>query len=124
MTWSDEIAKSAQRWAEALRDNQCAFDHDHNTRYGENLSYFSPVGSGDVEKVLDGWYGEVAQYDFSRPGFSPTTGHFTQVVWKGSTELGCGMAECRNAELWVCRYNPPGNFSRRYQANVLPKSCK
>ena len=124
MTWSKELAASAQRWADTLRKNQCAFDHDPDTNHGENLSYFAPVGSGSAERVVTGWYEEVELYDFSNPGFRFDTGHFTQVVWVDSTELGCGMAECRNAELWVCRYNPPGNFGRQYRRNVLPRSCR
>jgi pathogenesis-related protein 1 len=37
-------------------------------------------------------------------------GHYTQVVWKNSMEVGGGMAICDNkSQVWVCNYNPPGN---------------
>jgi hypothetical protein len=36
------------------------------------------------------WYGEIAKYDFRRGGFSMDTGHFTQVVWRSTTTIGCG----------------------------------
>ena len=38
-------------------------------------------------------------------------GHFTQLVWKGSTQIGCGVASCGGQNFWVCRYSPPGNFN-------------
>lgn len=39
------------------------------------------------------WYAEIRDYRFQSTGsFSPKTGHFTQVVWKGSRRLGVAMA--------------------------------
>jgi len=38
------------------------------------------------------WYNEINKYNYTSPGFSKETGHFTQVVWKNSKELGIGMA--------------------------------
>jgi len=50
-------------------------------------------------------------------------GHFTQVVWKGSTELGIGKASGRNGGTFVvANYNPPGNFGGQYNQNVFPLS--
>jgi len=66
------------------------------------------------------WYDEVTDpgYDFNNQGFTSGTGHFTQVVWKGSTELGCGVA----GVYVVCRYcNGPGNFMSQFEDNVFPK---
>lgn len=39
-------------------------------------------------------YDEVVNYNFTMPGFSPSTGHFTQVVWKSSSQLGCAAQVC------------------------------
>jgi hypothetical protein len=47
-------------------------------------------------------------------------GHYTQIVWKTTTRLGCGVALCdQNSpfmgfpkwEFWVCNYAPPGNYN-------------
>jgi len=37
-------------------------------------------------------------------------GHYTQVIWKNTTEVGCGVARSNQGEIWVCNYNPPGNY--------------
>ena len=70
------------------------------------------------------WYGEVKQYAFPDGGFSMETGHFTQVVWRGTTQLGCGVSTCRGMDIWVCEYDPPGNVQGQYRQNVLPTSCQ
>lgn len=43
-----------------------------------------------------GRYNEVVEYTWTQPGFSPATGHFTQVVWRGSSMLGCAAQVCLN----------------------------
>lgn len=72
---------------------------------------------------MDDWYAEEADYDYNNPGFSMATGHFTQVVWKSSTEVGCGVAQTQNGSFTVvyvvCQYTPPGNFTGRFPENVL-----
>ena len=37
-------------------------------------------------------------------------GHYTQLVWKNTTEVGCAKVTCGNQTIWVCNYNPPGNY--------------
>ena len=46
-------------------------------------------------KATISWYNELFDpgYDFDQPGFSKGTGHFTQVVWNGSTKLGMGHGQ-------------------------------
>lgn len=125
MTWDAEVAQSAQAWAD-----RCQWEHAQGTGLGENLA--AAAGSVRTPKqTTDGWYSEIAQYNFAAPGFSFGTGHFTQVVWKGSTRLGCAMAICPatsispdwgawpTAQFVVCRYAPQGNTGA-YAENVLP----
>jgi hypothetical protein len=45
-------------------------------------------------------------------------------VWRGTTQLGCGMAQCGGNDIWVCNYDPPGNYQNEYKTNVLPTGCK
>ena len=108
LTWDDELANAAQAYADS-----CVWGHDPNANAGENLA-------GGSEQPTEMWYSEVAQYDFANPGFSMSTGHFTQVVWRNSTNLGCGRAMCSFGVYYVCRYSPSGNFTGQYAENVLP----
>ena len=49
------------------------------------------------------------------------TGHFTQVVWKGSKEIGVGKSFGRDGRVFVvCNYLPAGNVIGRFQENVFP----
>jgi hypothetical protein len=57
------------------------------------------------------WYDEVANYSFTNPAYPNAVGHFAQVVWRGSPQVGCGVATCGNEKLWVRRYSPPGNWN-------------
>lgn len=124
LQWSAELEAFAADWATRLRDRGCAMEHRQGSPHGENLSYRFPAGSGSAENVVGAWVDERRLYDFSNPGFSMKTGHFTQVVWRGTQALGCATVRCGDqAELWVCNYSPPGNMRGQYQINVLPQSC-
>jgi len=73
-------------------------------------------------------YNEVCEpgYDFASGGFSKGTGHFTQVVWKGSTELGIGRAESTQGSMKcayiVGRYKQAGNMMGDFPQNVVKGS--
>ena len=118
LAWSPKLAAVAQAWAEHLRDHGCGFDHSR-TQYGENLAGGS-AGMLDAASIVGMWAEERAAYDFRRGGFSMETGHFTQVVWRGTTQVGCGSATCNGMAVWVCNYDPPGNVQGRYADNVKP----
>ncbi|KAF7731795.1 hypothetical protein EC973_008310 [Apophysomyces ossiformis] len=91
--------------------------------YGENLAYGYP----NWGSAISAWYNEVKDYDYSNPGFSGKTGHFTQLVWKSTTEIGCGVKTCANlkgAKLFTCSYLEFGNIvsddNAYFIENVLP----
>jgi len=123
LTWSDELAQVAQAWAEHLRDDACGFYHS-GSKHGENLAG-GTTGSLTPEEVVGMWYREVDLYDFGNGGFGMDTDHFTQVVWKKTKRVGCGMvSDCAGMDLWVCNYDPPGNYDDQFATNVLPTSCR
>jgi uncharacterized protein YkwD len=122
LTWSAKLAELAQRWANALRDRGCQFGHSGGTT-GENLAA-GTIGTLDPASVVQMWYDEVAQYRFPDGGFSSSTGHFTQVVWRSTRRVGCGHSQCKGMDILVCEYDPAGNWEGQYRDNVLPRGCR
>ena len=124
LTWSDALASRAQQWADQLQQSGCAFQHSQNSPYGENLYFFAPAGNMSPNQIATGWYDEVSLYNFNSGAFSMSTGHFTQLIWRDTQKLGCGVSMCNGGEIWVCNYDPPGNVQGYYKAQVLPTSCR
>jgi uncharacterized protein YkwD len=122
LVWSSKLAQVAQEWAKTLRDRGCMFGHSGGS-YGENLAA-GTAGILDPEAVVKMWYDELAQYKFPDGGFSMKTGHFTQVVWRGTAHVGCGRSQCKGMDIWVCEYDPAGNWDGQYRENVLPLGCR
>ena len=52
------------------------------------------------------------------PSFPTTQPLPSQVVWKATTEVGCGFANCAGGALVVCEYAPPGNVLGEFTTNV------
>lgn len=119
LTWNTSLAREAQAWAEYLA-HEDRLKHA-NTDDGENIymSFGDVKVTGNV--AVDKWYQEVKEYSFNRPGFQSNTGHFTQIVWRGSKEIGVGKAQGYDGKVFVvARYRPPGNNLRTFEENVLP----
>jgi len=119
LVWDTTLAKYANKYA-----NKCVFQHTGGP-YGENLYAIFPGYSNYVSGTEDGvmaWVNEVQHYNYSKPGFSDATGHFTQVVWKGSTKVGCSWntVACKGAAYLFCEYNAPGNIIGHFPENVFP----
>lgn len=117
LTWNNQLAQFASQYA-----NRCVFQHSRD-KYGENLA----AGYPSLSAAIHAWYDEAKSYFYMFPGFSKRTGHFTQLVWKSTTQLGCGYAACNGKNgtpgiFLVCEYNPPGNVlsQRHFVENVLP----
>jgi len=110
LAWSAEVAAYAQEWADSLKTQNCAMQHRSEHRYGENLAW---GGGLTPDRVVSMWSAESAHYHYASNACQAgqTCGHYTQVVWRTSNQLGCGMARCANgSDIWVCNYNPPGNY--------------
>ena len=116
LTWDPELARVAQGWSERLASRGCSLQHS-DSGYGENLAFFGGT-EASPENVVGLWEAERACYTFGPfmrgddcSGDCGACGHYTQVVWRNSTRLGCGVATCDGGrEIWTCNYDPPGNF--------------
>jgi hypothetical protein len=69
------------------------------------------------------WYNEYKLYDFNAGAFTMQSGHFTQVVWKGSKKIGIGAATRNGKTYVVANYSPAGNYQGEFQENVSPARC-
>ena len=69
------------------------------------------------------WYQEASKYDFDHPGFRSGTGHFTQMVWAGTTHMGAAKVVQGNRSYVVANYSPPGNITNKgqFEQNVKRK---
>lgn len=115
----DRVSGFAQDYANKLASSN-TFKHSGGP-YGENL-YMAEGMEVAGATAVDDWYAEIKDYNFSKPGFDEKTGHFTQVVWKSSNQIGVGVA-CKGSTTYVvANYNPPGNYDGEFPQNVLRAS--
>ncbi|MCJ1441748.1 MAG: hypothetical protein MMC23_002240 [Stictis urceolatum] len=108
---------TALKWNTSLTD--FASNHDENCGGpdGENLA----EGYANVTSAVDAWGNERSKYNFKSGSFSEATGHFTQLVWKASSTVGCGRKWCDGDFTgWylVCEYWPRGNVIGEFVENV------
>lgn len=117
LSWNPALAQSAKRWADHLASTG-RFEHAPENRVtpeGENLwagtkGYFSP------EAMVNAW---IREKKYFRPGTFPDNsitgrvedvGHYTQLVWRATTQVGCAEARSRSEDILVCRYAEAGNY--------------
>jgi uncharacterized protein YkwD len=116
IVWSDDLAAQAKTWAEHLAATG-QFGHDPNRgNVGENVAGYN----SDVAQGVQLWINEKKDYHggvLTPENWSPS-GHYTQMVWRGTTQVGCGTALPNGQpspaghpfSILVCRYSPPGNY--------------
>ncbi|KAJ5724557.1 hypothetical protein N7493_006285 [Penicillium malachiteum] len=141
LVWNETLTEYARNWAEG-----CIWKHSDGP-YGENIAF----GFANASAAVKAWGDEGELYNFSKPtGYTEETGHFTQLVWKSTIQVGCAAVNCgysddsstskrdilaprstdgdSRAQGWyvVCEYTPVGNVVGDHDAyfkkNVLPNS--
>jgi pathogenesis-related protein 1 len=141
LVWRDDLATYAQAWADHLAGAGCTPAHrtagELQARdYGENVS-FLPARFGatpsTARAAVEGWAAEKGCWTYgtlSSFGVIGTSkcdvaccknvqsdgcGHYTAIVSRRSTALGCGVATCASNgvdfDMWVCNYGPMGNLA-------------
>jgi pathogenesis-related protein 1 len=110
VTWSNELSEAAGVWGRELIKNGCTLKHDPATKHGENLA----KGRSTPEAAVAAWAEEEKDYDYSSNTCADgkVCGHYTQVVWENTTEVGCQQYDCPTDKqpVLVCRFFPAGNF--------------
>jgi pathogenesis-related protein 1 len=61
-------------------------------------------------QAVDAWASESQNYDYNSNGCRGVCGHYTQMVWRDTKEVGCAVAPGEGREVWACNYEPPGNW--------------
>lgn len=132
LTMESSLNASAQAYADKLLSTGVFVHSSEEERNGAGENLFYTLSEFPLEpavlaaRAVEAWYEEVANYDYNNPGFGVDTGHFTQVVWKSTTHLGCGIAQgpkvvagrTGTINYVVCHYAPDGN-NGDFAVNVL-----
>jgi hypothetical protein len=115
LQWSPALAKDALEWGKRLaRDNKGHHDARLITlNEGENLWW----GTADAFSYVDMvgyWANEQKNFVYGvfpncQSSPSAVVGHYTQIVWKNTTSVGCALVGNGKTDFLVCRYSPPGN---------------
>ncbi len=111
--WSQTLANSAQTYANNIAST--GITKHSNSDYGENL--IAASYAINYTQATNEWYAENSYYDYSNNSCESgkVCGHYTQLIWKETTKMGCGSAIYSTGKYigWsvvICHYNPPGNY--------------
>jgi uncharacterized protein YkwD len=117
LVWNAALAADARAYAETMARTG-RFAHAEQPqgpgREGENL-WTGTRGAYRYREMVASWIAEKRHFkngvtpDFSTTGDYRDVAHYTQIVWRGSTAVGCALASSRTDDYLVCRYSPPGN---------------
>jgi uncharacterized protein YkwD len=117
LTWNASLATNAREWAESLARSG-RFEHaprEARQGQGENL-FTGTAGAYSLEEMIGGFLAERRDFraglfpDVSHTGRWEDVGHYTQIIWPATRELGCAIATGHGRDTLVCRYSPAGNI--------------
>ncbi|MFL6844809.1 MAG: CAP domain-containing protein [Allosphingosinicella sp.] len=120
LAWDASLAAAAAAYGPSLERLGKLEHSPPATRIGqgENL-WMGTRGAYSLEEMVGGWAGEKSLF---RPGIFPRVSasgnwsdvaHYTQMIWKDSTRIGCALHRSRDWDFLICRYSPPGNVVRQ-----------
>ena len=122
LAWSEELvseaAASATRLASEADPIAAHGKSIGGKPRGENL-WTGTRGAFSFTAMAGGWLEERAFYvdgvvpNISSSGNWADVGHYAQMIWKTTSQLGCAIASSATEDLLVCRYDPPGNVMGR-----------
>ncbi len=116
LTWSASLADEARQWSQVLASkNEFAHAPDAvRHEHGENL-FMGTAGAYAPEAMIGDFISEKADFrpgrfpDVARDGEWENVGHYTQLIWRGTTEVGCAVVSAKGWDYLTCRYAPAGN---------------
>ena len=136
LTLDNELIKLASDYSAALAFKSDIFSitpsgskNKNKENLGENIFTCTSVIKPDCydvssTKPVDEWYNEINNYNYEQPGFTIDSSHFSQLVWKETSKMGCGASVRDDGVTYkvVCNYYTAGNIlsSQKFEENVLP----
>lgn len=117
LVWSAKLAAHAKTWSQALAVSDM-MEHSVSAAdggEGENL-WFGTKDDYTPEEMIGAFVEEGLLFkrgrvpDISTTGRWEDVGHYTQLVWKDTREVGCAITSNQRRDVLVCRYWPPGNI--------------
>lgn len=125
LEWDDGLAKQARQWAEVLAAEGRMRHASQSERVGagENL-WMGSAGAYSASFMVNAFVDEKRDFrpgkfpQVSRTGNWRDVGHFTQVVWQGTSHVGCAVVRNERDDFLVCRYWPAGNT---YGVEITPR---
>lgn len=129
VTWNPELGRLAKGWSENCEWKHGQIDYDKDlVEYdplGQNLHY-TGLSEINIRGSINSWFKEKEDYNFEDNSCDGMCGHYTQVVWSKTEEVGCGYHKCEtmtgqdkngndktwaNVLLFTCNYGPAGNMA-------------
>ena len=116
LVWDEALAISAREWAQELARSG-RFEHSApgvRHQAGENL-FMGTTGAYPVEAMVGNFLDERSDFTpgifpaIARDGNWHNVGHYTQIIWRQTRQVGCAIAQGPHDEYLVCRYWPAGN---------------
>jgi len=116
LKWSNDLAMDAWVWASQLANGNTG-RHDPEARAkseGENI-WWGTAGAFKYEVMVGAWGGEKKDFAYGvfpdcRRRKSAVVGHYTQMIWKTTSTVGCALTSNGKMDFLVCRYSSPGNI--------------
>ncbi len=120
LRWSKKLEADARIWARELARTNVMRHADQSTTNdaGENL-WAGPIGYHGPEDMVELF---IAEKQYFRAGNFPNVsttgnwrdvGHYTQIIWPQTEQVGCALSQGTSFEFLVCRYYPAGNWRKR-----------
>ncbi|MFW6365261.1 MAG: CAP family protein [Spirochaetota bacterium] len=117
LTWNETLAEHAQQWADNLAKRRRMYHSSNDSRKGEGENlWMGTRGYYSYTQMDDSWGSEKKYFkegtfpDVSTSGSWQDVGHYTQMIWAKTKEVGCAIASSSEYDFFVCRYSPPGNY--------------